>query len=238
MSADERPAAQPPDAATASGLDPGSPAGAAGEAGMMAPAAAETDVVAATAGRGTPPAAQSAAEAEAAGDARPGVPAVAGVRDDLTADGLLVLLRTTFPESRAHYWGARVDALGPIAAGVPADLAGWSEGRVWGARAEVRWRRAGAERYSALYLGEGETLPDGFRPLAGDLRAVPGAEAEGLFLWGTRGADGLYREPRLPHPLDYAALGATAPEARVPCRLLLGPDGQVRFIHLAAEETA
>ena len=72
--------------------------------------------------------------------------------------------------------------------------------------------------------------------MADDLRAVPGAEADGLVLWGTRGADGQYREPRLPHPLDYAALDSQRPEVRVPCRLLIGADGQVRWVRLAAPE--
>lgn len=185
----------------------------------------------------TSPIAATTAEASATTTAdpdvgRPGVPAVAGGRDDLTANTLLALLRATFADGHAHHWGACLDTLGPISAGLPSDLAGWSEGRAWDARAEVRWQPASAERYAALYLGDGETLPEGFQALDGDLRAVPGAETDGLFLWGTRGADSQYWDPRLPRPLDYAGLGATAPEARVPCRLLVDADGQVRFIRL------
>jgi hypothetical protein len=164
------------------------------------------------------------------------VPAVAAVRDDLTADALLALLRATFGSGDALHWSACVDTLGPITAGAPQDLTGWSEGRVWGTRAEVRWQPAGGEHFSALYLGEGEALPEGFEALVGDLRAVPSAESEGLFLWGTRGADGQYRESRLPRPLDYTALGTTAAEARVPCRLLVDAAGRVRFIRLTVEE--
>jgi len=170
--------------------------------------------------------------ADAAADGRPGVPAIAAVRDDLTADALLALLRATFADGRAHYWVACPEALGPISAGLPTDLDDWSEGRVWSAVAEMRWHPSGAARFSALYLGEGDARPEGFQPLSDELRAVPSAEADGLFLWGTRAADGLYGEPRLPRPLDYAGLGATAPEARLPYRLLVGADGQVRFIRL------
>ena len=168
----------------------------------------------------------------------PGHPAVAGVRDDLTADVLLALLRAIFPGDDTHYWVACLDTLGPVSAGLPTDLAGWSEGRAWGARAEVRWQPTDAERYSALYLGDGEALPEGFQPLAENLQALPSTEAEGFFLWGTRGANSQYWEPRLPRSLDYAGLGAMASEPRVPCRLLVGADGQVRFIRLAAPEDA
>ena len=162
-------------------------------------------------------------------DARPGTPAVAGARGDLTADALGSLLHATFADGRAHYWTSHLDNLGPITAGLPTDLAAWSEGRVWDAHSEVRWQPDGPARFSALCLADGDTLPDGFRPLAGDLRAVPGAEAEAWSPWGTRGADGQYREPRLPHPLDYAGLDSQRPEVRLPCRLLIGADGQVRW---------
>jgi hypothetical protein len=168
-------------------------------------------------------------------DTRPGVPAVTGVRDDLTADALLGVLRTTFASGPALYCVAWPDRIGPITRGVPQDLGGRSEGRMWGARAEVRWQPAGADRYRALYLGE-DALPDGFQPLASDLRALPSAEPEGLFLWGMRGADGCYHDPRLPRALDYAALAASAPEARLPCRLLVSTDGQVQFVRLALAE--
>ena len=107
-----------------------------------------------------------------------------------------------------------------------------------GRACRVRWQADGAERFSALYLADGDTLPDGFQPLADDLRAVSGAQAEGLFLWGSRGADGQYREPRLPRSQDYAALETQRAEVRVPCRWLVGTDGQVRWVRLAAPEDA
>jgi hypothetical protein len=237
MSPDERPEQQ---AAPSTGAEDVSPTAAADAAAVSAatPAARPADEARAPAGEA--PASVVAVVAEAAtttpDTGHPGVPALAGVRDDLTTATLLALLRTTFADGRAHHWSACLEALGPIRAGLPPDLDGRSEGRVWGARAEIRWQAAGAGGYSALYLGEGEALPEGFQPLAGDLRALPSAEAEGLFLWGTRGADGQYRDPRLPRPLDYAGLGATAPEARVPCHLLVDAAGQVRFIRLVVAE--
>jgi hypothetical protein len=193
------------------------------------PSAAVRNPANAAAGEASAP---DVATASAPDGGRRGLPAVAGTRDDLTADALLALLRATFADSRTYGWGASIDTLGPISAGPPSNLDGWSEGRAWGAGAEVRWQPAGAERYAALYLGDGETLPEGFRALADDLRAVPSADPEGLFLWGTRGADGQYWDARSPRPRDYAALGAMAPEVRVPCRLLVDAAGQVRFIRL------
>jgi hypothetical protein len=234
VSAEERPE---PQSAPSAEAGPGAP----GEGGAVsAPEPAE--LPSATSAPAAEPIVPSAAAeptsagASAADAGRPGVPAVAGVRDDLTADALLALLRATFAAGRTLHWSACLDTLGPISAGLPTDLTGWTEGRAWGAGAEVRWQPAGDARFSALYLGEGDALPEGFQALATDLRAVPGAEPDGLFLWGTRGADGEYREPRLPRLLDYAALGASAPQARLPCRLIVDAAGQVRFVRLMLEE--
>jgi len=165
-----------------------------------------------------------------------GRPAVAGARDGLSAADLLALLAAVFsPGASVRHWTARLDAIGPLASGLPAALAGWTEGRAWSARAEVRWQQAGQGRYSALYLGEGERLPDGFAPLATGLRAVPGEDAAGLYLWGRRGPDGRYHATRLPHPLDYPA-AAGALEARQPYQVLVGPDEVVRFLRLTLAE--
>jgi hypothetical protein len=130
-----------------------------------------------------------------------------------------------------------VETIGPLASGLPTELAGWTEGRAWSARAEVRWQQASAGQFSALYLGGGEALPDGFAPLARDLRAVPGEDAAGLYLWGRRGDDGLYRSTRLPRPLDYPAAGGM-PEARQPYQILVGSDGLVYFLRLTLAEEA
>lgn len=179
-----------------------------------------------------------ALETTSAPDAgRPGVPALAAARDDLTADGILSLLPSLFPTGRALHWGASLDTLGPITAGLPENLNGWCEGRVWGAQGEVRWQATEADHFSVLYLGEGDTPPDGFHPLTTDLRSVASAEPDGLVLWGAREADGQYRELRLPRPLDYSAVGATGVQAHVPCRLLVDAAGQVRFIRLTVAES-
>jgi hypothetical protein len=168
----------------------------------------------------------------------PGQPAVAGTRDGLSAADLLALLAAVFPAGTpARHWTAGLDRIGPLASGLPADLAGATEGRAWSARAELRWQQAGRDVFSALYLGEGEALPDGFAPLARDLRARPGEDAAGLHLWGRRGDDGLYRSTRLPRPLDYPAAGS-APEVRQPYQLLVGPDGIAYFLRLTLAEEA
>jgi hypothetical protein len=238
MSAEDGPDRSAPSANAAAEALP-SPPDEPGAASPPAPAAAQRSEASAPTEEAPAPsaAAERTPESTSAPDGgRPGVPALAAVRDDLTAESLLALLQATFAVGRALHWSACLDTLGPITAGLPEDLTGWSEGRVWGTQAEMRWQPAGLERFSALYLGEGEALPEGFSVLASDLRAVPSAETEGLFLWGTRGTDGQYREPRLPRPLDYAGLGVTATEARVPCRLLVDAAGQVRFVRLSVDE--
>ncbi len=177
----------------------------------------------------------SAAPAEP--PSRPGVPAVAGVREELGADELLALLAAVFPPGTpCRHWCACLDTIGPLAGGLPSDLAGWSDGRAWGARAEVRWQQATDGRYGALYLADGETLPAGFAALDADLRAVPSEDAAGLYLWGTRRDDGRYHTTRLPRPLEYPGLGASGREPRVPYRVLWGADGVVRFVRLALVE--
>ncbi|HZR97212.1 MAG TPA: hypothetical protein VFE37_00815 [Chloroflexota bacterium] len=168
----------------------------------------------------------------------PGQPAVAGTRDGLSAADLLALLAALFPAGTpARHWTASLDSIGPLASGLPADLAGATEGRAWSARAELRWQQAGGGQFSALYLGEGEALPDGFAPLARDLRTRHGEAAAGLYLWGRRDADGRYRSTRLPRPLDYPAAG-NAPEVRQPYQLLVGPDGIAYFLRLTLAEEA
>jgi hypothetical protein len=170
--------------------------------------------------------------------AAPGRPAVAGARDGLGTADLQAVLAAVFPGGTAcRHWCARLDAIGPLAAGLPADLAAWTEGRAWGAGAEVRWQQDGAAGYRVLYLGEGDTLPDGFAPLGADLRALPGEAAAGLYLWGQRGDDRRYHATRLPRPLDYPA-AAGAPAVRLPYQRLVGPDGLVRFLRLTLGEEA
>ena len=164
-------------------------------------------------------------------------PAVAAARAGLDAEQLLGALQTVFPpDTRTCHWSACVDTLSPVQAGLPADLSGWAEGRVWGRQAEVRWRQQGNGHFSALFLGDGELIPDGFSALGEPLRAVPGEDVDGLYLWGTRAADGRYYSSRLPHGLDYAGLGTDAARARIPFRLLLDAAGQVRYVRLALPE--
>jgi hypothetical protein len=171
---------------------------------------------------------------------RPGEPAVVAVREGLAADELLAVLGSVFPAGTpSRHWCACLDTIGPLADGHPTDLAGWSEGRAWGARAEVRWQQAADGRYRVLYLGDGDTLPDGFTALDADLRAEPGEETAGVYLWGARGDDGRYHTTRLPRPLEYPGIGATASdnrEPRVPYRVLSGADGVARFVRLALAE--
>lgn len=171
--------------------------------------------------------------------------AVAAAGDDLAAADLLALLAAVFPPgTRAAHWSACLDTIGPLAAGSPTELAGWTEGRVWGARAEVRWQRAPGGAYQALYLGDAASAPASLTPLADDLRAVVDAAAPALLFWGTRDADGRYQATRLPSPLDYpaaAALGLANEEngtASVPCELLVSPNGVVRWVRLALREEA
>jgi len=171
--------------------------------------------------------------------------AVAAARDGLAAADLLALLTGVFPPgARAAHWGACLDTIGPLAAGIPADLTGWTEGRAWSARAELRWQQASDGTYRALYLGEAGAAPAGFTLLAADLRAVVAADAPGLLLWGARGSDGQYHAARLPRPLDYpavASLGLASADSGAPsvsCELLLGHDGAVRWVRLALSEEA
>jgi hypothetical protein len=168
--------------------------------------------------------------------------AVAATCQGLGAPELLAVLAAVFSAgARCCHWCACVDTLGPVAAGLPADLSGWSEGRAWGAHAEVRWQQDPSGPYSALYLGTADRLPPDFLVLGPKLRAAPGEPADGLFLWGTRDADGRFRSPRLPHALEYPGLAvlaqaADAPEARVPYERLLAVDGTVRFLRLTLPE--
>ncbi|HZU05013.1 MAG TPA: hypothetical protein VFB73_03495 [Chloroflexota bacterium] len=163
------------------------------------------------------------------------VPAVAGVRDGLTAEEVLELLAAVFPAGTpCQHWCAGPAAIGPLAAGRPTDLAGWTEGRVWGARAEVRWCRSAAGDYSVLYLGEGTALPSGFAPLASPLSAARARLA--LWLWGARGPDGRFSSAQLPRALDYAGIAPAASQVCVPVQLLLAPDGRVCFVRLTLAE--
>jgi hypothetical protein len=162
-------------------------------------------------------------------------PAVAGVRDGLAAEEVLELLAAVFPAGTpCQHWCAGPAAIGPLAAGRPADLAGWTEGRVWGAQAEVRWRRDADGRYSVLYLGEGAELPSGFAPLASPLSTARARLT--LWLWGARGPDGHFHSPQLPRALDYSGIAPAASQVRIPVRLLLAPDGRVCFVRLTLEE--
>ena len=173
----------------------------------------------------------------AVGLADEGWPAVAAAREGMDAGQLLGAMRAVFPaETRTCHWSACVDTLSPIGAGLPGDLAGWAEGRVWGRQAEVRWRRQRGGHFSALFLGDGELIPAGFSALGAPLRAVPSRDVDGLCLWGSRAADGRYYSSRLPRGLDYAGLGTDAVQARIPFRLLLDAAGQVRFVRLALAE--
>jgi hypothetical protein len=166
-----------------------------------------------------------------------GWPAVAAARDGLDAEQLLGTLRAVFPaETRTCHWSACLDTISPIGAGLPADLAGWTEGRVWGRQAEVRWRPQSDGNFSALFLGDGELIPEGFSALGAPLRAVPSRDVDGLCLWGRRAADGRYYSSRLSRGLDYAGLETDAAQARIPFRLLLDGAGQVRFVRLALTE--
>jgi hypothetical protein len=170
--------------------------------------------------------------------------AVAAARRGLGAGELLAMLAAVFPSSaRCCHWCACVDTIGPVAGGLPADLSGWSEGRAWGAHAEVRWQQDADRSFSALYLGAAGSLPADFVVLGDELRAAPGEPAAGLYLWGTRDADGRFQDPRLPGPLEYPGLAATgpasdAPEARIPYQRLLAADGSVRFLRLTLPEDA
>jgi hypothetical protein len=212
----------PPATAAAPEATDTTPAEAAGAASETAPAASQPELPAAS-------------EATAAAS-QPGLPAVAGTRDGLDAAALGAVLAAVFPSSTpCRHWCARPDAIGPLAAGLPADLAAWAEGRAWSAGAEVRWQQDGPERYRALYLAEGDTLPEDFAPLDAGLRALPGEAEPGLYLWGRRGDDGRYHATRLPRALDYPA-AAGAPEVRLPYRQLVGPDGMVRFLRLTLGE--
>jgi hypothetical protein len=169
---------------------------------------------------------------------REGWPAAAGVCAGLSAEALLGVLRAVFPpEVRSCHWGARADAISPILAGLPTDLAIWSEGRAWSRQAELRWQTDDAEHFSTLYLGDGDALPADFDAVGGVVRAVPSQPDGSTYLWGTRGPDGRYRDLRLGHALDYSGLGGDQAAARVPYRLLLSASGEVRFVRWALEET-
>ena len=174
---------------------------------------------------------------EAVTEAARGRAAVAGARSRMTAEDILATLRAVFPtDTRAWSWTARADRIGPLAAELPSAVSGCSEGRAWGLHAEVRWRLQPELGYTALYLGTGEWLPEGFSVLGADLRAVAGEEAEGVHLWGKRDADGRYRSTRLAGALEYPALDAPTPDPRVPYELLLDPTGEVRYVRLTLRE--
>ncbi|MBX5490441.1 MAG: hypothetical protein IRZ14_04725 [Chloroflexi bacterium] len=160
-------------------------------------------------------------------------PAIAACRDGLGDDELLAVLATLFPEPEAtRHWLAGVARCGAVATGLPASLAGWDEGRVWAAHAEVRWTRQTDGQHRALYLAEGTEVPPGWQPLAYALRSRPGAP---LALWGRQGADGSHYTRGRAAPLEYAGLPVRDGIAWVGCRYLLDAAGVVRFIRLAQE---
>lgn len=182
---------------------------------------------------------------ESATDSTPLAPAdtappavVAATCAGLTADDLLALLRTVFPDgTRCCHLRARPDALPPLAEGLPASVAGWTEGRVWDAHAEVRWREAVPGAFEVLFLAEGRDPPPGFTPLALYLRAVVPDEPAGLYLWGERDSTGRYFADRLGRALTYPAVLSAGPRPRLPCRLLVDASGTVRFVQLSLPET-
>jgi hypothetical protein len=234
--ADAMPAAAPP--GPAADAMPNAPDEQPGAAAEVMPAASSPDPPAVAASETMPAAAGEPTVAEADAEptaSEPGLPAIAGTRDGLGAADLRAVLAAVFPSGTpCRHWCARPETIGPLAAGLPDDLAAWAEGRAWSAGAEVRWQQDGPERYRALYLADGDTLPEGFVPLGAGLRALPGEAEPGLYLWGRRGDDGRYHATRLPRALDYPA--AAGVEVRVPYQRLVGLDGMVRFLRLTLGE--
>jgi hypothetical protein len=164
---------------------------------------------------------------------------VAATCAGLTADDLLAVLHALFAGGgRCCHLRARPDALPPLGEGLPASVAGWTEGRVWDAQVEVRWRETAPGAFEALFLAEGRPHPPGFTPLPLALRAVAPDEPAGLYLWGERDLTGRYFADRLGRALTYPAALSIGPRPRLPCRLLVDGSGAVRFVRLTLPEAS
>jgi|GEM_PF-947864 len=109
------------------------------------------------------------------------------------------------------------------------DLGTTTEGRIFSAAGELRWRRIGDD-YRAVYLGDGETAP----PLA-----EAGEELAGLtprsgrfLLWGVRSdREDEWLEQQIPHRFAYPVQGNEHNQGRVALTVEEWVDGNgfVRF---------
>lgn len=84
-------------------------------------------------------------------------------------------------------------------------ITSWTEGQVFDAESEVRWR-SGEDVYDVLILTERNDLPAGFRELRESPFAVviPSSDdAHGFLLWGTDRTPKGWVETRIPRLLNY-----------------------------------
>lgn len=110
---------------------------------------------------------------------------------------------------------------------------GWSQGRVFCAACEIRWRRVAGNGYNdVLLLCEDTALKlEGFQQIGGRWQVAPPGERAMLMAWGSpaREAPDLRMESRLPRRLRYPV---ECKEGRLLCLYYCTPSGEVQFLRL------
>lgn len=109
----------------------------------------------------------------------------------------------------------------------------WTQGRVFCAACEIRWRRPVWDEYNdVLLLCEDEGLiPDGFRQIGGKWQAILSGENAVLRAWGSPPDIG--SESRLPRRLSYPL---ECEKGRLLCLYYSTPSGEVQFLRLKGVE--
>jgi hypothetical protein len=126
------------------------------------------------------------------------------------------------------------------------ETAAWPAGRAFGAFGELTWRAEDGLTHLVL-VSDRNDLPEPFRagPEPEGLRLAPAGDSPVLdeaWLWGTRQADGTWRETRVPgalsYPLEGAGTGQNAALLAKRYRLAdasdRGMDDFVRYMDVAA----
>lgn len=151
--------------------------------------------------------------------------------------GLAKLLVGRLPEEqKAWYVVTRVTgtAFGRFDKSMAENLVGeWTQGRVFCAACEIRWRRLEVGGYNdVLLLCEDEGLiPEGFRPVGGRWQVVPPGENAVLRAWGS--PPNIGAESRLPRRLSYPA---ECERGRLRCFYYCTPSNEVQFLRLKGVE--